>query len=469
MAFVIAAPASGSGKTLLSIVLASWARQKKLNLQTFKVGPDYLDPQQLSAISQRPCRNLDLTLCGSQWVKDSFYDFGGSADLALIEGVMGLFDGVGSSSEGSTAALARFLQLPIVLVVDARGQAASLAALVRGFQNQDPQLQLAGVVLNYINSQRHKTLLTDVLANIDVKLLGCIPNTPELSLPNRHLGLAPAHEIIGLEEKIQSWSAIAEANLDLTAFKTILTAPKRREPSVSQPIRTGEDKIKLNLSPIAIAEDQAFHFRYPETKEYLEQLGMPFITWKPIEDIQIPKGAKGLIIPGGFPEQYAEQLSNCHQSISSLRSFFGKRPIYAECGGMLLLGKTLTDLNGEIHPMAGLLPFHSQKGPLKVGYRDLKCNKNGLIVRKGEHLTGHEFHRWKLDVQTRNPESKKSIINIKQEEMLNSIWKAKGWREKEIEEGWGSKLLHASWIHLHWPSSLKIIHRWRRAIDQYRE
>ena len=228
MAFVIAAPASGSGKTLLSIVLASWARQKKLNLQTFKVGPDYLDPQQLSAISRRPCRNLDLTLCGSQWVKDSFYDFGGSADLALIEGVMGLFDGIGSSSEGSTAALARFLQLPIVLVVDARGQAASLAALVRGFQNQDPQLQLAGVVLNYINSQRHKTLLTDVLANIDVKLLGCIPNTPELSLPNRHLGLAPAHEIIGLEEKIQSWSAIAEANLDLTAFKTILTAPKRR-------------------------------------------------------------------------------------------------------------------------------------------------------------------------------------------------------------------------------------------------
>ena len=151
MACVIAAPASGTGKTLLSILLSSWARNSKQEIQTFKIGPDYLDPQQLSAVSKRACRNLDMILCGSNWVKESFYGFGGSADLTLIEGVMGLFDGIGSSEEGSTAAIARLLQLPVVLVVDARGQAASLAALVKGFQSQDPQLELAGVVLNHIN------------------------------------------------------------------------------------------------------------------------------------------------------------------------------------------------------------------------------------------------------------------------------------------------------------------------------
>ncbi|HJL69220.1 MAG TPA: AAA family ATPase, partial [Prochlorococcaceae cyanobacterium Gl_MAG_24] len=169
MACVIAAPASGTGKTLLSLVLTAWARSRGLSLQPFKVGPDYLDPQQLTVASEKPCRNLDLLLCGPDWVKESFHCFGGSADLALVEGVMGLFDGIGTSELGSTAAVARHLGLPVVLVVDASGQAGSIAALVKGFRDHDRQLKLAGVVLNRINSNRHKELLKEVLSSIGIK------------------------------------------------------------------------------------------------------------------------------------------------------------------------------------------------------------------------------------------------------------------------------------------------------------
>ena len=466
MACVIAAPASGSGKTLLSLLLASWARHRKLKLQSFKVGPDYLDPQQLSAVSQKPCRNLDLILCGSHWVRENFYKFSEAAELVLVEGVMGLFDGVGSSSEGSTAALAHFLELPIVLVVDARGQAASLAALVKGFRDQDPRLQLAGVVLNHVNSLRHKTLLAEVLETIDVKMLGCMPNNPQLNLTTRHLGLAPAHEIEDLEERIRRWALLAEINLDLKTFEKLLKPPKNTNRQASQIIESDKKRITLNLNPIAIAEDQAFHFRYPETKEYLEELGIPCLKWKPIEDEPIPKEAKGLIIPGGFPEQYSEQISKCKRSMRELRVFFGSRPIYAECGGMLMLGETLSDFNGHKYSMAGLLPFHAQKGILKVGYRNIKSKIDSPIVKKDDELIGHEFHRWELIVKKSSPNSINNFGSNDRGKKVNPLWEVKGWETKKIEEGWGNKMFHASWIHLHWPSSPKILESWLKALKQ---
>ncbi|HJN33553.1 MAG TPA: cobyrinate a,c-diamide synthase, partial [Prochlorococcus sp.] len=380
MACVIAAPASGTGKTLLSLTLTAWARSRDLSLQPFKVGPDYLDPQQLTVASGRPCRNLDLLLCGPDWVRNSFHGFGASADLALVEGVMGLFDGVGTSQKGSTAAVARHLELPVVLVVDASGQAGSLAALVKGFRDHDPKLTLAGVVLNRVNSNRHKELLKEVLSGIEVKVLGCLPRDPELSLPSRHLGLAPAHELEELEARLEAWSALAETHLDLTSFKTLLRAPtSARDPILAL---LGDKRIQSpqQLRPVAVAQDDAFHFRYPETKECLEALGMPVLPWKPLEDEPLPAQAKGVILPGGFPEQHAERLSQCARSMQELRAWYGRRPIYAECGGMLLLGESLTDLDGCSHPMAGLLPFQAKKGTLKVGYRTLKAIKDGLIV-----------------------------------------------------------------------------------------
>ncbi len=467
MACVIAAPTSGSGKTLLSLLLASWARCNGQSLQTFKTGPDYLDPQQLTAVSKRPCRNLDIKLCGNNWVKDSFHGFGGSADLALVEGVMGLFDGVGSSTEGSTANLARFLKLPIVLIIDARGQAASLAALVKGFRDHDSSIELAGVVLNQVSTKRHKDLLIEVLNGINVQILGCLFKNPELNLSSRYLGLAPAHEIKNLNTKIHLWAKIAKSNLDLEKFEQLLQAPTPSKTPIEKIINNREKSHELKKFPIAIAQDKAFHFRYPETKEFLEAFGMPCINWKPLENEKIPFEAKGLIIPGGFPEQYAKEISNSDISRKELWRFIRKHPIYAECGGMLFLGNSITDLNGETYPMSGLLPFNAREGKLVVGYREIEAINNNPILTKGDRLIGHEFHKW--EVINANSiyliDKKRHSGNSSLNKEYKPSWNLKGWKIEQREEGWSSKFLHASWVHLHWPSQPKILTRWRKTIE----
>ena len=443
MAVVIAAPASGSGKTLLSLALLSWVRSRGRSIQAFKVGPDYLDPQLLSSVSQRPCRNLDSNLCGESWVRRAFHGYGSTADHALVEGVMGLFDGIGSSETGSTAATARLLDLPVLLVIDAGGQAASLGALVRGFRDHDPDLQLAGVVLNRVSSSRHRDLLAEVLERLNVPLLGCLPRSEDLQLPSRHLGLAPAHELKRSAERRARWAELAATHLDLPRLLPLMAAPGSGENPLTECPSAGSSPL-----PVAVAADAAFHFRYPETGELLERMGMPLLPWSPLADEPLPEDARGLILPGGFPEQHAAQLSSCHRSLDALRSFTRRRPVYAECGGMLLLGRSLTDLDGAVHPMAGTLPFHASRGQLDVGYRTLTATSDGLLVRRGERLRGHAFHRWSLD---RGADG-------------SALWEIEGWRTQRRLEGWGDQTLHASWIHMHWASCSTICCRWRDAL-----
>ncbi len=453
MAFVIAAPGSNNGKTILSLLLSSWTRRQGKSIQIFKAGPDYLDPQLLSAVSNKPCRNLDLILSGEEWVINSFNGFGCSADCVLIEGVMGLFDGIGSSDKGSTADLAKLLNLQIVLILNANSQAGSIAALVKGFRDFDNEINLAGVVLNKVNSQRHKDLLTESLNNINVKVMGCIPNKDSLSIPSKNLGLAPAHELEGLNNLIDIWANSAKKYLDINAFKLLLDSPK----SSKDPIKGICNKVrKQNLkkgTKISIVKDKAFHFRYSETIECLEGLGLEINEWSILKDKKMPNDTKALIIPGGFPEEFAEEISHCFNSLDSLRNSFGKLPIYAECGGMLILGKYLYDKNGNKHYMTDLLPFNSRRGDLSVGYREIKPLTNGLMINKGEVLVGHEFHRWELDYES-NINSQGISNNLNQ---LDFLWEMKGWGLTTRKEGWGNKYLHASWIHLHWPSSPIII------------
>jgi cobyrinic acid a,c-diamide synthase len=290
---VIAAPCSGSGKTLLSLCLASLARHRGLGMQLFKVGPDYLDPQLLSAVSGRPCRNLDPLLCGEEWLARCFAWHGSRADLALVEGVMGLFDGRGSGSEGSTAAVASQLGLPVVLVVEASRQAGSLAALVRGFRDHGPpSVALAGVVLNRVGSDRHRALLTEALASIGVPLLGVLPSDPALALPSRHLGLLPPGEIADLEPRRRRWAAIAEDHLDLERLWPLLQppAPTAVDPIpallASAPPGAVEPEAPRGREPlpVAVASDAAFHFRYPEAAELLAACGLEARPWSPLAD-----------------------------------------------------------------------------------------------------------------------------------------------------------------------------------------
>ncbi|KGG12231.1 MULTISPECIES: cobyrinate a,c-diamide synthase [Prochlorococcus] len=463
MTCIISAPSSSSGKTLLSLVLASWVQSQKKSIQTFKVGPDYLDPQQLSLITKRPCRNLDVVLSGSEWVKNNFQKFTQSAELALIEGAMGLFDGVGSSEDGSTADIARLLKLPIVLIVNSRGQAASLGALVKGFIEQDKQLKIAGVVLNNVNSTRHEVLLREVLERINVNILGCLPTSPYLHLKSKNLGLAPAHEIQSIEEKMNQWTDVASRYLNLEHFEKLL---RTNSPVIvaNKTLLFAQKKPRKEKSiPIAIAQDKAFHFCYPDLEESLESLGIEVIQWRITKDEPIPEEVKGIIIPGGFPELHAEEISQSQKSLNSIRRFFGTRPIYAECGGMLILGNSIQDENNKTHLMAGILPFSAKQGALEVGYRKLKSTKNSLLLGSNQSLTGHEFHRWSLHkINEPNISANNNIKALG--EKLSPPWQSKGWYSNYKDEGWSNNIFHASWVHLHWPSTETVLTSWLNAV-----
>ena len=463
MACLIAAPCSGSGKTLLSLCLAALLRQRGETIQTFKVGPDYLDPQLLSRVSSSPCRNLDALLCGPDWIRRSFSWWGSRADHCLVEGVMGLFDGRGPGPEGSSAELAGLLGLPVVLVVEASRQAGSVAALVRGFRDHRPDLELVGVVLNGVGSERHGALLGEALAAIAMPLLGVLPRHRSLQLPSRHLGLIPAHELEDLERCRREWAALAERHLDLERLLPLLAPPPPPPAGSPDPIRwcleqgqpgRGEGPAPERPAPVtlALASDAAFHFRYPEASELLEGLGVALRRWQPLADEPLPAGSQGVILPGGFPELHASALAASRRSLADLRrAAAAGLPIYAECGGLLLLGERLEDGEGLDHPMAAVLPFTARRGGLQLGYRQASPEADGLVVRRGEPLWGHEFHRWELEP---SPPGRPGG---------GALWRLEGWGWPVRPEGWSRPGLHASWLHLHWAGCPQIGQRLRDA------
>jgi cobyrinic acid a,c-diamide synthase len=461
---LIAAPCSGSGKTLVSLCLLALARRRGASVQPFKVGPDYLDPQLLAAVAGRPCRNLDPLLCGEAWLRRSFHGYGSRAERVLVEGVMGLFDGRGPSSEGSSAAVAALLDLPVVLVVEASRQAGSLAALVRGFRDHGPPaVRLAGVVLNRVATPRHRALLSEALAAIDVPLLGTLPPHPALELPSRHLGLHPPHELDDLAQRQELWADLAEQHLDLERLWPLLAppappidgldpirwrlGPAAAETTASQATAAARGGDAEGERPVAVARDAAFHFLYPEAEELLRAVGLTPIPWSPLADEPLPANCRAVLLPGGYPELHARTLAESHRSLGALRQAAQEGlPVVAECGGLLLLGHSLADAEGVSHRMAGVLPFTARRGPLSLGYREAVVQADGLLVRRGERLTGHEFHRWQLEplVGTAQTLGGKTLA------AQPGLWQLDGWGCPSRSEGWTTANVHASWLHLHW-------------------
>jgi cobyrinic acid a,c-diamide synthase len=474
MSCLIAAPCSGSGKTLLSLCLIAAARARGETLQPFKVGPDYLDPQLLGAVAGRVCRNLDPLLCGAPWVRRCFHWHGSRAERVLVEGVMGLFDGRGPGSEGSSAEVAALLDLPVVLVVEASRQAGSLAALVRGFRDHGPPpVRLAGVVLNRVGSERHRALLAEALDSLGVPLLGVLPPDPGLALPSRHLGLLPPQELHDFGERQRLWASLAETHLDLERIWPLLRPPPARpeegdpitwaletvRPAAAAPKQAVPSRLPAPL-PVAIASDAAFHFRYPEMGELLRGVGLEPLDWSPLADMPLPSGCRAVVLPGGYPELHAARLAASTRSLAQLREAAARGlPIVAECGGLLLLGKSLADPEGGIHAMAGVLPFCASRGPLSLGYRRAAVGKDGLLVRRGEHLSGHEFHRWQL-----SDTGCAGVISTAPDPVAASpgLWQLEGWGVASNSEGWTAKNVHASWLHLHWAGCPAI--PWRLAL-----
>ena len=350
---VIAGTQSGVGKTTVTLGLLYALARRGLTVQPFKVGPDFIDPGHHTRAAGRVCRNLDGWMLSREANLALFRRQAREADVAVVEGVMGLFDGYdGASEAGSTAQMAKWLGLPVLLVVDARAMARSAAALVHGFASFDPALSLAGVVFNRIGSAAHLEYLQQALSSLPgVRCFGGLPRDQELAIPERHLGLATAEDHPLDDAYLGHLADRLETHLDLEGLLAALprlTLPEEPAPAATPP-----------LVRLGVARDRAFCFYYPENLELLASFGAELVPFSPLEDRELPAGLDGIYLGGGYPELYAEQLAANEGLKQALKAgAAGGLPIYAECGGLMYLAREIRDLEGRVHPMAGVLPFH---------------------------------------------------------------------------------------------------------------
>ncbi|MGW4898625.1 cobyrinate a,c-diamide synthase [Kitasatospora sp. NPDC004240] len=442
---VIAAPSSGSGKTTVATGLIAALAARGLAVSPHKVGPDYIDPGYHALAAGRPGRNLDAFMCGPERVAPLFLHGAAGADVAVVEGVMGLFDGASGRGElASTAHVAKLLSAPVVLVVDASSQSRSVAALVHGFASWDPQVRLAGVILNRVASDRHEQLLREALEEgSGVPVLGAVRRSAAVATPSRHLGLIPAVE--RSEEALRAvrdMGDLVAASVDLDAVLALAaTAPPLDavpwDPAAEVAPVAGPDAPGAAAGAvrprIALAGGAAFSFSYAENAELLTAAGAEVVPFDPLHATELPAGTAGLVIGGGFPELYVRELSangRLRAAIAALAA--GGAPIAAECAGLLYLGRELDGL-----PMCGVLDTAARMTErLTLGYREAVALHDSPLAPTGTRLRGHEFHRTVCEPGAGE----------------RPAW---GWRlpTGPRTEGFAEGNVHASYLHLHWAGS----------------
>ncbi|WP_243027021.1 cobyrinate a,c-diamide synthase [Thermus albus] len=390
---VLAAPHSGAGKTTVALALIGALGERGLRVQPFKVGPDYMDPTHLGhgrspyigAASGRKVYNLDGFFLDGEGLLALFQHGARGADLALVEGVMGLFDGKDPWGKvGSTAQVAKLLQAPVVLVVDASAMAGSIAPLAEGFRRFDPEVRVVGVFANRVGGVRHAELLREALVRVGLPLLGWLPQDPALEIPERHLGLVLAGEV---EPPLKA--LVQAATLDLEG---LLRLAQEAEPLPQVPPFLPESHPPQVA--VAYAWDQAFRFYYPEGLELLQALGAELIPFSPLQDPALPK-AQALLLGGGYPELFAQELAQNQPLLEAIRGFPG--PVVAECGGYIYLSRGLW-IGDRFFPMVGLVPGEARMGQGPVlGYREVEALRGNPLAQKGEVLKGHEFHYARME------------------------------------------------------------------------
>lgn len=443
---VVAAPASGSGKTTVATGLMAALRRAGSRVAPFKVGPDYIDPGYHALATGRPGRNLDPVLVEEHRIPALFAHGAKGCDIAVVEGVMGLFDGkVDTAGVGSTAHVAKLINAPVLFVVDARGQSRSLAALLHGFRGYDPTVRLGGVILNQVGSERHEQVLRSACDEVGLDVLGVLPRDPQFSLPSRHLGLVTAAEHGA--EAVAAVDAIAAAvakHVDLDAVRALASsvpamAVAQWEPQVE---RVRQEPV------IAVAGGAAFTFGYAEHVEILEAAGAAVAVVDPLRDEQLPAGTAGLVLPGGFPEQHAEALSaNAPLREAIARFARSGAPVHAECGGLLYLARSL-----DGHPMCGVLDADGFMTPkLTLGYRDAVASATGPLHQAGTRVTGHEFHRTQLSTPHSTPPA----------------WHWRGVDNRPVAEGFVVGGVHASYLHTHPAGDPEAVARFVRACHPF--
>lgn len=386
---IIAAPRSGTGKTTVTLALLAALRRRGLSVQAAKVGPDYIDPAFHAAATGRPSFNLDSWAMKPAMLDALVGEAAAHADMLVIEGAMGLFDGVPGTPRrsGATSDLAARFRLPVLLVVDVSGQSQSAAALVRGFASHDPEVRIGGIVLNRVGSERHQRLVADAITGLGVPLLGSVPRDETLSLPERHLGLVQAGEHGDLDARLDRLAGMATRLLDLDEILKLAAPPHLSPAQYEAPMRPPGMRI-------ALASDAAFSFVYPHVLDGWRRQGAEIATFSPLANEPPPEACDSCWLPGGYPELHAGRLAAAHRFREDLSRFAATRPVHGECGGYMVLGESLEDADGVSHAMTGLLGHATSfaKRKLHLGYREARFLSDSPLGRAGSLMRGHEFH-----------------------------------------------------------------------------
>lgn len=391
--FVIGATGSGTGKTTVSLGIMAWLAARGINVAPFKVGPDFIDPGLHTKVSGSVSHNLDSWMLSRSYNRELFMSKSRGRDIAVVEGVMGLFDGYDALSEtGSTAQMAKWLDLPVLLIVSAKGKARSAAAIVKGFESFDPNLKFAGVIFAQAGSERHYHYLRDAVEqNCTTPCLGYLPKNEKIVMPERHLGLVTADEMPISQETLSILVSMVDDHLDMDGLLAALprvSVPEKEE-------RVPEIKIK-STARIAVARDKAFCFYYPDNLDILKSAGAKIVLFSPLEDQALPDDIDGIYFGGGYPELNASQLGEKKALLEQVKTASrAGMPIYGECGGFMYLCQNLSDTQGRGNcPMCGIFNFDIQmsKRLRSLGYREITLKSDTLIGKKGDVIRGHEFH-----------------------------------------------------------------------------
>jgi len=435
---VIAGVSSGVGKTTLTVALARALMRRGLSVALFKCGPDYLDPTYHARAVGHVTHNLDGWMMGREAVLSTFLSATRDADIAIIEGVMGLFDGASpTSEEGSTAEIAKWLEAPVVLVVDAGGMARSVAALVAGFVDFDPALRVAGVITNRVGSRGHADLLQKALRSRS--FFGALPRAAAAAFPERHLGLHTADEQALPESLLAEWGSIASDWLRLDALLELArSAPALADDAVAQPSTLAAVRAR-----IGVAEDEAFHFYYVDNLRRLSALGATLVRFSPLRDARLPE-VDGLYLGGGYPEVHAQALSANHSLRADVLAFARRGgPIYAECGGLMYLTQAIRTLDGNRHEMVGLFPAEAcMRDKLQaLGYVEVETQTRTVLGAKGTRFRGHQFRYSELEPEPPTLELERAY----------SLRRRRG--GETTSEGYQQHNVLASYVHAHWASN----------------
>lgn len=389
---VVAAPRSGAGKTTIALGLMRALRRRGLSVQPFKCGPDYIDPAFHAVAAGRPSYNLDTWAMAAGTLSDLVARHAIGADVAVAEGVMGLFDGVadpGQTARGATADLAALFGWPVLLVLDVSGQTETAAAVAAGCAHYRDDVGVAGVILNRVSSARHLALIAPAFERIGLKLFGAIANDDELTLPERHLGLVQAGETIDLERRLNGFADTIESSVDLDAIR------RAARPASPRSSGDGASGLPPPGQRIAVAQDRAFSFMYPHLLDRWRSAGAEIVLFSPLADQAPDSYADAVWLPGGYPELHAGVLAAAQRFHGGLRALAHRSvPIHGECGGYMVLGRGIEDARGVLHSMAGLLRLETSFATrsLHLGYRRARLLADCSLGSAGMEIMGHEFH-----------------------------------------------------------------------------